>query len=81
MSLKKTLGKLFVLSMLEFGALAGVPMTPEDIEKLMQIMNRTKVVRVEKNENGDGDDENQPRAATMGAMTKKQIAAKPNSVN
>lgn len=46
-----------MLSMLEVGLLSGASMTPEEIEKLMQVMTRTKVERVEKNENGDGDDD------------------------
>jgi hypothetical protein len=46
MSLKKLLGKLFLFAVLEAGALAGVPMTPQKIEELMEVMNRIKVVRV-----------------------------------
>lgn len=57
MSLKRTMGKVLMLTMLQFGAMAGVKMTPDDIEKLMQIMTRTRVERVQKNEDGDGDDE------------------------
>jgi hypothetical protein len=48
---------MLMLSMLEVGLLSGASMTPEEIEKLMQVMTRTKVERVEKNENGDGDDD------------------------
>ena len=43
MSLRKLLGKAFILAILQFGALAGVPMTPEQIEKLMNVMHRTKI--------------------------------------
>ncbi len=43
MSYRKTLAKVFIFAMLQFGALAGVPMTPEQIEKLMNLMHRTKV--------------------------------------
>jgi hypothetical protein len=39
--------------MLEIGALTGVPMTPEDIEKIMNVMHRTKVVQIKKNEDGE----------------------------
>lgn len=46
MSLKKILGKLLIYGILELGALAGVPMSPEQIEKIMQVMNRIKVVHV-----------------------------------
>ncbi len=48
MSVKKLLGKILVFGMLEIGALAGVPMTPEDIEKIMNVMHRTKVVQIVK---------------------------------
>lgn len=52
-SLRKTLGKLFIFAFLELGALAGAPITPEQIEELLNLMNRTKVVHVLKTENGD----------------------------
>jgi len=45
-SLRKLLGKIFVFVVLEMGALAGVPVSPEEIEKLMNVMTRTKVVHV-----------------------------------
>jgi hypothetical protein len=50
-SLRKMLGKLFIFAFLEIGALAGMPITPEQIEELMNLMNRTKVVQVLKTEN------------------------------
>lgn len=50
MSLKKFLGKLFVFAVLELGALAGVPMSPEQIEKLMGVMHRTKIEHVVRSE-------------------------------
>jgi hypothetical protein len=46
MSLRRILGKLLIYGILEMGALAGVPMSPEQIEKIMQVMNRIKVVHV-----------------------------------
>lgn len=46
--MKKLLGKILVLGMLEIGALAGVPMTPEAIERIMNVMHRTKVVQIVK---------------------------------
>ncbi|HWW59912.1 MAG TPA: hypothetical protein VN181_00965 [Thermoanaerobaculia bacterium] len=55
MSFRKLLGKLFVFAVLELGAFTGVPMSLEEIEKLMNIMHRTKVVHVMKTEGGDGD--------------------------
>ena len=48
MSWRKKLGKLMLLGMLEVGALAGAPIRPEEIEKLMNVMNQTRIVRVEK---------------------------------
>jgi hypothetical protein len=52
-SLRKILGKVLLFGMLEVGALAGVPMTPEDIEKIMNVMHSTKVVQVKKSEDGE----------------------------
>ena len=52
MSLRKLLGRILIFGMLEIGALAGVPMTPEDIEKIMNVMHRTKVVQVVKKDDG-----------------------------
>ena len=40
---RKTLAKVLVFAVLHFGALAGVRMSPEEIEKLMNVMHRTKV--------------------------------------
>jgi hypothetical protein len=48
MSVKKTLAKALLFGILQVGALAGVPMTPEEIEKVMNVMHRTKVVQVVK---------------------------------
>jgi hypothetical protein len=46
MSLKSVLGKVLLFGMLQVGALAGVPMTPQQIEELMEVMNRVEVVQV-----------------------------------
>ena len=43
MSLRKTLAKVLVFAVLNLGAVAGVPMDPEKIRKLMDVMHRTKV--------------------------------------
>ena len=53
MSLKKSLGKLLIFVALEIGVLAGVRMSPEQIERLMQVMTRTKIVYVIRNEASD----------------------------
>lgn len=56
MSVRKMLGKILVFGMLEIGAMAGLPITPEEIEKIMQVMHRTKVVQIVKNEEGLDED-------------------------
>ena len=48
MSLRKALGRIFLAALLQFGALAGMKITPEEIENLMNIHHRTKVVHVVK---------------------------------
>jgi hypothetical protein len=50
MSFRKTLAKILVLVTLQFGALAGVPMRPDEIEKLMNVMHLTKIVHVVRKE-------------------------------
>lgn len=45
MSLKRILAKILLLAVLEAGAVLGVPMTPQKIAELMNVMNQTKVVR------------------------------------
>ncbi len=50
MSLGKTLAKVLVLAILNLGALAGVPMDPEKIRQLMDVMHRTRVEHVVKKE-------------------------------
>ena len=53
MSIRKVLGKLLVFSMLQLGVMAGAPITPEEVEKIMQVMHRTKVVQILKNEESE----------------------------
>jgi len=48
MSARKLLGRILILVTLQFGALAGLKITPEEIENLMNVMNRTRVVHVVK---------------------------------
>jgi hypothetical protein len=48
MSFRKRLAKVLEFAVLQFGALAGVPMSPEQIEKLMNVMHRTKMEHVVK---------------------------------
>lgn len=47
------LGKLLIFSVLEIGALSGAHITPEQIEKIMQVMHSTKVEYVVKNEQSE----------------------------
>jgi hypothetical protein len=53
MSLGKALGKLLLFSVLQVGAYMGVHMRPDDIEKLLEVMNRTRVVHIMKREGSD----------------------------
>jgi hypothetical protein len=46
--LGKLLGKVLIFAMLQFGVLAGARIPPEEIEKLMNVMHRTKVEYVVK---------------------------------
>lgn len=57
MSLKKTLAQLLIYAVLEVGAIGGVPMTPDKIREIMQMMNRARVERVVKTESGEGPPE------------------------
>ena len=55
MSLTKRLRMVFVCAFLEFGALAGVPMRPQEIQELLQQMHTPKVAHVLPSEEQDGD--------------------------
>lgn len=50
---------ILVCSMLEFAALLGLPMRPEEIEALMRTMSQPKVARTIPNE-ADNDDGKPP---------------------
>jgi len=43
MSIGKSLAKILVFAVLQIGALGGVPMRPEEIEKVMKVMHDTKI--------------------------------------
>jgi hypothetical protein len=49
-SIRKLLGRLLVFAVMEFGALAGNHITQEEIEKVMNMMHRVKVVKIVKTE-------------------------------
>ncbi|HEY0593817.1 MAG TPA: hypothetical protein VGF40_18740 [Thermoanaerobaculia bacterium] len=53
MSLKTRLAKIFVYAVLELGALCGVPMRPDQIEKIMRLMDRAVVTDVLRNEDDE----------------------------
>jgi hypothetical protein len=54
-SLKRILGKTLVYLVLEVGALCGVPMRPDEIEKIMK-MSEPQVTQVARSEEGDGEE-------------------------
>jgi hypothetical protein len=47
------MGRLFLLAFVQVGAFSGA-VTPEEIEKLQNLMHQTKVVQVLRTENEDG---------------------------
>lgn len=50
MSLRKILGRILFFAVLQVGVVAGLKMTPDEIEKLLNVMTRTRVVHVLKRE-------------------------------
>ena len=60
MSLRKRLRVAFVCTFLQFGALIGIPMRPQEIQELMQQMNAPKLAQVLPSEERDGDDPPDP---------------------
>ena len=50
MSLKLFLAKLFLFAVLEAGAICGVPMPPEKIRRLLQLMNETQITWTVRND-------------------------------
>ena len=55
-SIKNRVRTVLMCAVLEVGALAGVPMRPEQIVELMSAFNQPKVARVLPSENDGGDD-------------------------
>ena len=53
MSLKTRLAKIFVYAVLEVGALCGVPMAPDQIDRIMKLMDRAVVTDVLKKEDDE----------------------------
>lgn len=58
MSLKARLRTILCCTVLEMGALLGMPMRPRDILELLQALNVPKVAQVDplRKEEGDGND-------------------------
>jgi hypothetical protein len=50
MTLRKALGRILLAGLLQIAVLGGVKMTQEEIEKVMNVMHRTKVVHIMKKE-------------------------------
>ena len=50
---KGRLRLLLLCGVLEMGALAGVPMRPDDLEKLMAMVSRPKIVQMQRDEADD----------------------------
>jgi hypothetical protein len=50
MSVKHSLAKLFMFAFLQLAVLGGAKITPEEVEKLLNLFHRTKVVHVMKKE-------------------------------
>ena len=48
--MRRLFAKLLFLFTLEVGAVLGVPMRPDEIENLLEVMNRTQIVQVVKKE-------------------------------
>jgi len=48
--------KMFVLAVLAFGSIIGMPINPKDVEELLAVMNRAKEKQVEEHyDSGDPD--------------------------
>ena len=55
-AVRKRLRTVLVCAVLEFGAMIGVPMRPEEIEALMHTMNQPKITHTLPDESENGDD-------------------------
>ena len=55
MSLRAKLRTVFLLAVLELGAISGVPMPPEKIRTLMDSINRQKLAHPMPSEQQEGD--------------------------
>jgi hypothetical protein len=56
--IRKRFRTIFLCAVLELGALAGVPMRPEEIRELLQTMNQPKVAHVLRETDDDSEIKN-----------------------
>jgi ferredoxin len=73
MRLSSRLRTLLVCSMLEFSALMGSPMRPDEIEELMRQMSQPKLAHVLRDENDSGDGDPEPRTPVECLMPKLTV--------
>ena len=59
---RQRLRTILVCCVLEFGAVIGLPMRPEEIEALMQTMNQPTIVHTIPDEHDIGDDDHRADA-------------------
>ena len=62
-SLKRRLRTLFCCAVLEVGVLFGVPMRPEQIRELMQMLNKPKIAQAGPEQAAHGDEPDAGAAA------------------
>jgi hypothetical protein len=55
-TLRKLLGRILILGILQIGVYSGMRMPPEEIEKLLNVMTRTRVVHILRRERDKDDD-------------------------
>ena len=60
MRVPSRLRTILVCAMLEFAALGGMPMRPEEIKELMRTMNQPKLAHVLRDEHDSGDGDTEP---------------------
>jgi protein-S-isoprenylcysteine O-methyltransferase Ste14 len=65
-SVRKRLRTAFVCTFLQFGAMVGVPMRPEEIQELMRQMNAPKLAHLLPSEEDDGGEPPPPRPSAPG---------------
>jgi hypothetical protein len=59
-AVRTRLRTVLVCAVLEFGAMIGLPMRPDEIETLMQTMNQPTITQTLPDESENGDDNLEP---------------------